>query len=147
MKKILTIAPYFIGQFVFSQQLSAAQFNAGSHQSAQSAYIIGEAFNNEYQFTGGSLAESILAGAAPSVLAVANPTRNLLKIYPNPVAQERFFVNSPVSTRGYLYDAAGRMVKTLSLKHGKNTVEVFGLASGVYLFKMENGFTAKIIIP
>lgn len=132
---------------ISAQQLAMSQFNAGSYQSAQATYIIGEAFNNDYQFAGGSLAESILDGAAPSFLKVADNVKKTMKIYPNPVTQQRFFVEIPISTKGYLYSLTGRLLRTVELKSGKNTVDVSTLSSGMYVLKTESGLTSKIIIP
>lgn len=146
MKKILIIATCSFAQFIFSQKLAISQFNAGSHHSAQSAYIIGEAFNNVYQFTDGSLSESILVGVGSSVLQVGNQKQQSVKIYPNPVNHQRFFVETSVNTKGYLYSISGRFLRTIDLKSGKNEVDVSMLSSGLYLLKMETGFTNKIII-
>lgn len=132
---------------VSAQQIAVSQFNAGSHQSAQATYIVGEAFNNYYQFADGSLAESILGGAASSVLAVSNQAKQFTKVYPNPVTHQRFFVESPVSTNAYLYTISGRLLRTVELKRGKNTVDISTLSSGLYLLKTESGFMSKIIIP
>lgn len=146
LKKFFISLPFLIVTSVSAQQIAVSQFNAGSHQSAQAAYIIGEAFNNNYQFAGGSLAESILGGAASSVLQVGNQTKQSVKIYPNPVSQQRFFVETPANTKGYLYSISGRLLRTIDLKSGKNAVEVSTLSSGLYLLKTESGFTSKIII-
>lgn len=148
MLKIILIPAFcfFVGS-INAQQLAVSQFNAGSHQTAQATYIIGEAFNNAYQFTGGSFTESILGGAAASVLAVSSNAKQNIKIYPNPVTQQKFFVETDRATKGYLYSVSGKLLRTVDFKSGKNTVEVASLISGIYLLKTESGFTAKIIIP
>lgn len=55
-----------------------------------------------------------------------------VKVYPNP-AFELLTVETPESMQGWIYDANGNYVMSLSLKEGKNVFSIESLAGGMYL--------------
>ena len=65
---------------------------------------------------------------------------NLYTLFPNP-ASDRIFISTPnseCSTTATLYDLNGKIVKTLSVNQGVNTMEVNGLPNGTYILKIAN---------
>jgi hypothetical protein len=75
---------------------------------------------------------------------------NLVKIYPNP-AHESITVTSPASASELIIsDLIGNSVKQVPLHGEKNTIDISGLAKGVYMVQVKSGgnilSTQKIII-
>lgn len=77
------------------------------------------------------------------MLSVGDFAKKEIKLYPNP-ANEVLNINVEDSGKAVVLNAEGRIVKNLSLKSGKNTVDVSGLTKGVYIINV-NGNSQKFI--
>lgn len=78
-------------------------------------------------------------------------TENLAQsftVYPNP-ATESLAINCPdiklMNTQATLTDAYGRVVKTITIANNLQRLSLSGLSKGVYILKMQNGQTLKIV--
>ncbi len=67
--------------------------------------------------------------------------------WPNP-ASDVLFVEWPGSTviSGGLLNAAGQQVKRITLAPGRNVVELGDLPGGLYLVRLANGSTARVVV-
>ncbi|HRI24661.1 MAG TPA: S8 family serine peptidase [Ferruginibacter sp.] len=66
-------------------------------------------------------------------------------IYPNPVTGSRVFIASSGNTTGaILYDAAGKLIRQFSLQGRNNTLNLSGIAKGVYQLKVFTGNDTRI---
>ena len=147
MKKNLFVIACCAPFFLTAQQLVQSQFNSGSVENNQSTYIIGEVFNQTYSLGTMTISESILEGiTVTSTLATENFKVSFTKVYPNPVTQKIFYLETAINSKAYLYNTAGQLVKTVQLKKGKNTIRAPELHSGIFILKTESDFTTKIII-
>lgn len=79
-----------------------------------------------------------------------NNTGDDITMYPNPVINSKLFIASSGNcTRALLYDATGKLIKTFALQGRSNTLNLAGIAKGVYQLKIfsENAVkTEKILI-
>jgi hypothetical protein len=93
-------------------------------------------------------------GIGNGVLATTEvkPLENNIKIYPNPVTQGSFTIETKENrdTKYELYDLSGKLlIPSQKLNSGTNKVSVAGIQSGVYLLKLiseGNTVSKKIII-
>lgn len=93
-------------------------------------------------------------GIGNGVLATTEvkPLENNIKIYPNPVTQGSFTIETKENrdTKYELYDLSGKLlIPSQKLNSGINKVSVAGIQSGVYLLKLiseGNTVSKKIII-
>lgn len=69
--------------------------------------------------------------------------KNLLSVYPNPTT-DVLKINTDVVDKAFLYDLNGRLLKTVLLSKGENSVNVSELAKGLYIVKVGEK-TAKIV--
>ncbi|MFM6926402.1 MAG: S8 family serine peptidase [Ferruginibacter sp.] len=71
-------------------------------------------------------------------------------IYPNPVTGDKIYLSSTGNmSSAVIFDAAGRMIKSFTLKGRSNTLDVTGIAKGTYqlrIFTESAIHTEKIII-
>ncbi|HNJ94954.1 MAG TPA: T9SS type A sorting domain-containing protein, partial [Ferruginibacter sp.] len=64
-------------------------------------------------------------------------TDNELTIYPNPVVNGRLVIASPENcTLAILYDAAGKQVRRFALQGRTHTLDLTGVAKGIYQVKI-----------
>ena len=62
---------------------------------------------------------------------------DVIFIYPNPITNATLFIVSSVKCSGcYLYDAAGKLVKNFVLQGRNNTINIAGVAKGIYTLKI-----------
>ncbi|MEO6357916.1 MAG: S8 family serine peptidase [Ferruginibacter sp.] len=67
-------------------------------------------------------------------------------IYPNPVTSQTVFISASANCSGAaLYDGAGKLVKSFALQGSFNTINLKGIAKGIYLLKVvsENGLSIQ----
>lgn len=65
-------------------------------------------------------------------------SENKVLVYPNPVSS--FVTIEVVSNGSYtLFDVSGKQLSTGNLEEGKNTIQTYELASGVYQLRVSNG--------
>lgn len=73
-----------------------------------------------------------------------------IMLYPNPVINSTLFVASSGNcTRALLYDATGKLIKTFALQGRSNTLNLAGIAKGVYQLKVftnDSVKTEKILV-
>jgi len=73
-----------------------------------------------------------------------------ISLYPNPVVNSKIFVASSGNTnRAVLYDATGKMIKSFMLQGRSNSLDLSGIAKGIYelkIFTDNSVHTEKIII-
>ncbi len=72
-----------------------------------------------------------------------NTLENTFSIYPNP-ANNFITIETDFSTKKtiYLTDALGQIVKTITTSENNITIDLQGIASGVYFIKMEDGINS-----
>jgi hypothetical protein len=77
------------------------------------------------------------------ILKLSQTTSGHIKVYPNPASSH---INIQVPTGGSmsLFAANGKLVKTLALRAGLNTIDVSGLAGGLY-YGVMNDWQVKFI--
>ncbi|MEP7255373.1 MAG: S8 family serine peptidase [Ferruginibacter sp.] len=77
-------------------------------------------------------------------------TADDITIYPNPVLNSRIFITSSGNCNSaILYDAAGKKIRTFKLQGRSNTLDLSGIAKGIYQLKVftDNAVhTEKILI-
>ena len=62
---------------------------------------------------------------------------DIIFIYPNPITNATLFIASTVNcTSCYLYDATGKLVKNFILQGKNNTINIAGVAKGIYTLKV-----------
>lgn len=83
-----------------------------------------------------------LAVGEPSA-AIEEYTQGRLHIYPNPVkSQLNILLDDPVKIlKASIMDSTGRVVKSIKLKSGSNTIQVGSLPSGTYVIYAVSGHT------
>ena len=73
-----------------------------------------------------------------------------ITVYPNPVTNDILFIASSENcNKAALFDAAGKAVKSFLLQGRTNTLELTGIAKGIYQLKIFTGNvaqTCKIIV-
>jgi len=72
-----------------------------------------------------------------------------ITIYPNPVVDSRIFISSSGNANtAVLYDAAGKTIRTFKLQGQSNTLNLTGIARGIYQLKIftENAVHAEKIV-
>ncbi len=71
-------------------------------------------------------------------------------IYPNPVINETLFISASANcSSAILYDESGKLVKSFALQGTNNTINIKGIAKGIYLLKIfsDNSIhTEKILV-
>ena len=72
-----------------------------------------------------------------------NTLENTFSIYPNP-ANNFITIETDFSTKKtiYLTDALGQIVKTITTSENNITIDLQGIASGIYFIKMEDGINS-----
>lgn len=68
----------------------------------------------------------------------------ILTIYPNP-ANDKIAIEADASMHVQVIDVFGNQIQELNLNPGNNSVDISGLASGVYFVVNPNGTTSKFI--
>ena len=73
-----------------------------------------------------------------------------ITVYPNPVVNSRIFIASSANViSAVLYDAAGKTIRTFKLQGRNNTLDLTGIAKGIYQLKIftdTSVHTQKIMI-
>ena len=73
-----------------------------------------------------------------------------ITVFPNPVVKEMIFISASVNCRNaYLYDALGKLVKSVALQGTFNTISIKGISKGVYLLKIitiNGAYTQKVLV-
>jgi hypothetical protein len=72
-----------------------------------------------------------------------------ITIYPNPVTTDKIFIASSGNCKSAaVYDAAGKWIRSYSLQGRNNTLDLSGIAKGIYQLKIitENSIAARKII-
>ncbi|WP_196295126.1 FG-GAP-like repeat-containing protein [Hymenobacter ruricola] len=82
-------------------------------------------------------------GTGPLALAAA-PARPALAVYPNP-AHGQVQLHLPTAARAELLDALGRVLRTVPAPAGTATLDVAGLAPGLYLVRAA-GQVARLVV-
>lgn len=67
-----------------------------------------------------------------------------LTIYPNP-ANDQIAIEADESLHVQVIDVFGNQIQELNLNPGNNSVDISGLATGVYFVVNPNGTTSKFI--
>ncbi|MBT8254195.1 MAG: T9SS type A sorting domain-containing protein [Flavobacteriaceae bacterium] len=62
-----------------------------------------------------------------------------VRIYPNPVKDDVFYINSPQPIDVQIYSMLGQRVSTVSINSDSNSVRIDNLPSGLYLVEMKSG--------
>jgi len=78
-----------------------------------------------------------------------NYTADDITIYPNPGVDSRIFISSSGNANtAVLYDAAGKTIRTFKLQGQSNTLNLTGIARGIYQLKIftENAVHAEKIV-
>ena len=79
-----------------------------------------------------------------------NNAADNITLYPNPVTEGKIFIaSSGNASKAILHDAAGKLIKTYSLQGRSNTLDLSGIAKGIYelrIFTANSVHTQKIII-
>jgi hypothetical protein len=82
-------------------------------------------------------------------LDFSNNDDNIL-IYPNPIINATIFISSSGNcSRALLYDASGKLVKSFPLQGRSNTINITGMAKGIYLLKVisaNSTHTEKVLV-
>lgn len=80
-----------------------------------------------------------------TTLSTAEREKNVssIKLYPNPTTG-MFFINSITDGKAEIHTITGQVVKVLSIKKGKNEVNITSLSTGTYYIKIGNN-TFKVI--
>lgn len=67
-----------------------------------------------------------------------------ISIYPNPVVQSILFISSSGNCNAaVLYDAAGRLIKSFTLQGRNNSLNLAGIAKGIYQLRIFSGDAVK----
>ena len=71
-----------------------------------------------------------------------------LKLYPNPVNGDWFYINSDSEMEMKIFNTLGQLVFESELINGRNTIEIQGLRDGLYLVRMigDRGSTTTRLI-
>ena len=70
-------------------------------------------------------------------------------MYPNPVVDGKLFIASSDNTnRAVLFDVAGKIIKSFILQGRNNTLDLLGIAKGIYQLKIftDNSIQTKKIM-
>ncbi len=83
-----------------------------------------------------------------NIVFIKNDGKNAVTIYPNPAA-DIVNINLGSSTltnsEARLFDANGRLLKSIQLKSTTQQIDISNLANGLYILKLEDGSLFKII--
>ena len=105
-------------------------------------YRTGTGPNYQFPFVGQSNIIEIVIGASLNTGEV-NASREIA-FYPNP-AQDFIILKNDERSTGAVYDLSGKSLKVFEIQNGETRVDISHLPKGMYLLKLENGFTAKLI--
>jgi hypothetical protein len=78
-------------------------------------------------------------GTGPLAAPSAGTATDLLHAYPNPATGRVQLSLPPAATRAELLDALGRTVRTVAAQGGAVTLDVTGLAPGLYRWRVPGG--------
>ena len=71
-------------------------------------------------------------------------------IYPNPVTSSTIFISASANCKNaLLYDASGKLVKSFVLQGRNNTINIIGIAKGIYQLKIisaNSAHTEKLLV-
>jgi Secretion system C-terminal sorting domain/CUB domain len=83
-----------------------------------------------------------------NIIKLTNKLINQSTIYPNPIKDKATLEigdRKLLNKQANIIDANGRTIKTFTIKNNFEIVDMSGLPSGLYILKMANGETQKII--
>ena len=83
-----------------------------------------------------------------NIIKLTNQLSNQSTVYPNPVTDNATLQigdRKLLNTRANMIDANGRIIKTILIKNSFEIIDMSGLPSGLYMLKMANGSSLKII--
>ena len=66
-----------------------------------------------------------------------------MRLYPNPITNGTFTVESEKNTKAFIYDVSGHTVQKLHLTEGKNKVTMNSIFKGIYLLRTTEGRQVK----
>lgn len=73
-------------------------------------------------------------------------SKNGFTVYPNPVSNGKIFVKNDHANQAQIFDVSGKLLKTVTLEKGINTIELNALKKGVYIIRTNDNKSEKIII-
>ena len=88
-------------------------------------------------------AVTVTVGPATSVGSVETET---FSVYPNPVTNGTFTVETEKAENAFLYDVNGKTIKAVTLLAGKNEVNIVKLPAGMYLLRTNSGKQVKLAV-
>lgn len=77
---------------------------------------------------------------------IVSPRENSLSIFPNPVNDKVIVTTTSPQIELVIYDMTGRVVQAQLLKSGENTVDVSGLAEGIYTLCGDGLISPRLMI-
>lgn len=79
-------------------------------------------------------------------VGLGEQSSNTLRVWPNPVADVLFLeVNATAVLPTELLNSAGQRVRSITLRQGRNTVDMGGLAPGLYLLRTVDGDWVRLV--
>lgn len=111
---------------------------------------------NNYQLQDG---EGVLTGTAyyrilmtdkdgtktySEVIKLEAITNNMITIYPT-IFSNSFTVKTAKAVTGYLTDAVGKIIEKVQLAEGLNTVVPAAIAKGIYILKLNDGQSFRLV--
>ncbi len=138
----------FMNFMDFTDDACMSMFTTGQKNKMRSLFALGKAKNS---FLNAKDCESpaILVRAIPVDTVALPATESIISFYPNPAKD---FINIEVkndfeliNTTIKIYNFLGREMKTQLVKFKKNTISISTLPVGIYVLKIGEGRSAKII--
>ncbi len=122
-----------------SDQTSLSRIWGGIHPPADD--IFGRIIGEEIGVEAFAFAERYFSGQATAVEEDVIPTTSPeLNLYPNPVSAGSIVrVSMPGDGELNVYDIRGRLVRSVSLETGSQTIATEGLAAGIYFIRTVSG--------
>jgi hypothetical protein len=97
---------------------------------------------------GCSASDTIVVTFDPTGISNTNASENRITIVPNPARETvHIYITDPklLFTQAILCNTYGRVVRMVTLENKSQLLSLAGLAQGIYILKMENGVTTKIV--
>lgn len=80
-----------------------------------------------------------------SIIKLTNNQINSISIYPNPVKDIATISGAKVGSKAIIFDLSGKVLQQISVTQTTFTIDISNYTSGIYLIKLDNGATQKII--
>jgi hypothetical protein len=148
----ITVNPFPIATITINDDLLIAS-NGDSYQWSNKGEVVSGATNQNYDFNaleyGVYSVDVTTKGCTTTsddfiyLITASEHSQAALKIHPNPVIENKLYIESNESGLCRITDLLGQEVKQFSFGAGLNTMALHGISSGIYILTIQTGKNKK----